>query len=335
MSAEQWKLNAADREVLELLIVEEKKEESATAFAKIFLPFGPEKWSKIKNVLDGKPSYFDVVTDPESVMAELRETLDDVPVKRANVERLNSDGIVDIAKFRAVNVAITECLNKKSPERLIKYLAPSGGGKTQLCTWLMRKPKVKARVVEAREAWKRSYYIFLSDVAKALGVRLKGENVPSRMEDLIIKFCSQQNIVLVIDEGEFFGASALNGIKLLLNKTRLVIVICAIAEAHDKWNRYFAMESDQIARRTHAIVELTSLDPKDAAMFFPANQFKDPDKATGYIATEASKFGHYSLIARTAQNLRGVERVGKDEVEKAVESARRQMKRDGEVAKEP
>jgi hypothetical protein len=261
--ASRWVPTLDDRATLEALKAEQDKETTAVEFVRNFLPFGPAKWSKILNALDSdgkKPSYFDEIKDPENLMAELRTLLDEIPLRRAQAERLNSLNVLELSKFRALKVAVDECRSKRTPERLVKFLAPTGGGKSMLCNYLAR--KCGAKVVESREAWKRSYITVLEDVSRALGLRLDGENRPTRIEDRLIEVFSQQNTVLAIDEGEYFGGQAINGIKLLLNKTRLVIVIAAIAEAHDRWNRYYKLEAEQLDRRTHAIVELSTIEPK-------------------------------------------------------------------------
>ena len=145
------------------------------------------------------------------------------------------------------------------------------------------------------------------------------------IETRIIESLKGKNPILVIDEAEFFGAMALNGLKYLLNKTRLTIVICAIPEAHDRWNRYFETEALQITRRTHAVVELSVINPKDAALFFPKGTFTDAEKALAYLSGFASNFGHYSFLARLAKHLDGDSGVGKDTLEKACNAVRRQM----------
>jgi hypothetical protein len=337
MPAETWKPSPSDRAVIEALILEEKKSASAAEFSRDFLPFGDAKWSKIKNAIDpeAKDSYFDKVSSAmqEELLGELRSLTDSIPLERARAERMNDQEIIPLSQFRAVAVAVSECRNKKTPERLVKYLAPTGGGKSMLCNYLVKKEK--AQVVEARDVWKRSYFTVLKDLCKALRISVTTDNSPSMLEDALIKELSSKRYLLVIDEAEFFGASAINGLKLLLNNTRLVLVTCSIPEAHDKWNRYFPMEAGQLSRRTHAIVELSVINPKDAALFFPDDQFKDPETALKFIAEEASRFGHFSLLKRVARRLEGDSRANADAVKKAVESAQRQMIRGGAVNGEP
>jgi len=324
----KWTPNTAQRQILETFSAECAKAGSQRqAIANLALPFGESKLSKILNALDhlSPRSYFDEIQDTEAELARLAVIVDAIPMRRAMADRLNSQAVYELSQFRAVRVAVDECKSKRTPERLIEYNAPTGGGKSMLCTYLMQ--KCGAKVVESREAWKRSYFTVLQDLAGALGCRLVGETRPAAMEDEIIKMQAVQTTVLAIDEAEFFGVQAINGLKLLLNKTRLIPVLCAIPEARDRWARYYPMENDQLARRTHAIVELSQLSPEDAALFFPSGAFKDREGALKHLSTEASRFGHYSLLRRVALRLQGVDKNGIDDVKAAVAAATREMRR--------
>jgi hypothetical protein len=325
----KWTPNSSQRQIIETLALEAAKESSATEFVRNFCDFGPSKWSKIVNALDpsAPKSYFDEIKDPESEMANLAILLEAIPLKRALAERMNSQAVFTLIPFRAIAVAINECMAKIGPERLVKYLAPTGGAKSMCCAWLNQKPGINARVVEVRAAWGRSYFTVLQDIAKAVGARIGTETRPSAIEDELVKLLSSQKMVLALDEAEFFGAAAINGIKLLLNKTRITIMLAAIPEAHDKWNRRFPMEADQLTRRTHAIVELSVIDPADASQFFPAGTFKDRPGALKFLCEDASRFGHFSLIKRVAKKLQGVEKNGIDDVKAALAAATREMRR--------
>jgi hypothetical protein len=323
----KWTPSDNDRHVLEALKAEQDKEASATEFVRFYLPFGPAKWSKILNAIDpeSKTSYFDEIKSPEAELARLRVTLDGIPLARARRERVELKGVMELKQFRAIGVAVEEAKAEPGPERLIKYLAPTGGGKTMLCNYLSK--RFDARIVEVRESWRRSYFTVLEDISSAIGCRIGAMNRPASLEDKLVEACSASAIVLAMDEAEFFGHSALNGIKLLLNKTRLVPVICAIEEAHAKWNGYFPLESAQLDRRTHAVVRLKELDPDDVKLFFTASAFKDQDKAIALITEKASRFGHYSLIKRVAIHLHTLHNVGMGSVEKAINSALEEMNR--------
>lgn len=325
MSEGKWKPNEEQAEVIRALLAEQDKEKSASDFARKFLPFSGEKWSKIAAVLDdSRPaSYFDAVQDREAVFNDLELALRELRIDRARPE---SAGVRHtLTHFRAVAQAVRECRAGTGRNRLIKYLAPTGGGKTELCRYLAG--EFGAAMVETREAWRRSYFTVLEDLCRALKVRLNGESRPAAIEARLIESLSDKKRLLCLDEAEFFGASALNGIKLLINNTRVTIVLCAIPAAHDRWNRHFPVEADQIATRTHGIYELGAVDVKDAALFFGKDQFAEPAASLKLIAEEASRFGHYSLLQRVAEILDGDKHADGPTVAKALSRARRQMQR--------
>jgi hypothetical protein len=326
----KYQLTPADRSIIEGLKAEEIKEGGAAEFVRAYLPFSASKWSKILNSIDpeAKASYFDDLTTDSArrvMLDELAGILENIPRLRAQAERLNSQDLYDLSQFRAVKVAVEEAGGKRSPERLVKYLAPTGGGKSMLCSYLAK--KCSAKVTESREAWKRSYYTVLEDLSKALGCRLSGETRPAAVEDRLCDFLGSQKTVLAIDEGEFFGPAAINGLKLLLNRTRLVLVLCAIGEAHDRWNRYFPLEASQLDRRTHAVVRLTQPHVDDIKKFFPSGLFDNEPAALARVAEEAARFGQYSLVARVAALISRKEKVESKELDTAIRKSLKDMNR--------
>ena len=60
-------------------------------------------------------------------------------------------------------------------------------------------------------------------------------------------------------------------------------------------------------------------------MFFPKNQFDNADESLKYIVEQAWMFGHYSTIARVARELEKHSGADKEQVERAVATALKQM----------
>lgn len=331
--AAHWKPSEADREVLLGLKAEQDKAGSQAAFCREFLPFSEGKWSRIIAVVgnngDGgnASSYFDSIDHPDRLMAELRSLLEEIRVQSAMAESRKAIDIVRLKKHEAVMKAVRECKGKLTSERMVVNLAPTGGGKTILCQRLQ--DELGGRVIEARPTWRKKYSVFLGDVCRGVGCRLDGETDPAEMELKLITFAKGRQILLVLDEAEYFGAETINGVKLLLNKTRFVIVLNAIAAAYDRWNRYYPVEAEQLARRTHARFELTAVEEADVSLFFPnKKQFDEREAALAMICGEASKFGHYSLVRRVADRLADHERADEKQVKAALAAARREMVRD-------
>jgi hypothetical protein len=340
----KWTPNDQQREILEALQHESTRDGNATDFIKTFGIFSYPKFSRILNAIDPKAdrSYFDDIKDKAGLMNDLAEWLEKLPRLRLEHERANVMPLYKLSTFRAVAQSIRDCKDKATPERITKYISPTGGSKTMLRRFLTRefKSEIAFSHIECRESWKpmnrddrkRANLAALKEICAGLGVRL-GSEVPeggiNAIEDELVRFCAAVKRLLFLDEAEFFSKYTLNLLKTLLNETQLVIVIACTPRAHTKWNTYYPDEADQIARRTHATVQVSSLREEDVALFFPDDQFQDEAWALGYIATEASRFGHYSLVARVAEKLKCTNRAEQKEVEKAVNGGLVQMHRNG------
>ncbi|HXI70280.1 MAG TPA: hypothetical protein VNN22_07980 [Verrucomicrobiae bacterium] len=343
----KWMPSDAQRAVLVGLQEESVKEASVTAFCKDYLTFTDGKFSKIMNVLDDKAakSYFDEIKDRDGLMADLEEALSKIPRLRMEKENIAQKGQHKLSKFRAVAVAVRECKNVTSPERINKYIAPTGGAKTSLRRYLAGefRNEMTFHAVESRETWRpatrdqrqRSKITVLRDFCAAFGMRnVDWSKGIANVEDQIIAFNVSARRVMFIDEAEFFSAYVLNLIKLLTNKSRLIFVIACTPRAHAKWNSWYPDEADQISRRTNAVISVSADDLnadnlpatiKDAEMFFPKGQFRDAKASLEYIVEQAWAFGHYSTIARVAKILEKSNDAERAEVEKAVAGALKQM----------
>lgn len=321
----RWFPTTAQHEVLAALAAEVAREKSAAEFARRYCDFGPAKLSKILAALNAEAdsSYFDEINDPTAEIESLDLLVTEARNKRSAADRMTAVPILPLSKFRAVAQAVRQCCNRTDPERVIKYLAPTGGAKSMLCNYLAQ--TLKVAVVESHSAWRRSYHTVLTDIIRAIGLRIPTEkiNFTAYLQDKLIEAGNERNIVVAIDEAEFFGAEALNGMKILLNRGRFTFVICAIRESHDRWNDKFRVEADQITRRTYRSIKLTKIIPEDAALFFPVGTLSTASLET--ISDAASMFGHYSLIARIAEALQGVRKPDADDVAQAIDTARKEM----------
>ena len=332
----KWQPSEDQRTLLLALQGECAKEETVVAFARKFLPFTRSKFDQIMDVFNNTAddngnviqSYFDRVSDSvrERTFEELQFILDEIPLKRLQLSRINSVKIYPTSKILALEQAIREAKAVPGAERLVVNLGPTGSGKTIACNYLAK--KVNARFVEVRDIWRHSTRgnVPLHDICKGVGMRSFSKHV-AKCQDELVEFCGEQNIVIVFDEGEHFGKAALNLLKFLLNKTRLVPVIFSVPEEYDKWFNYYPNEAGQIARRTRAIIDSSVIDMRDVALFFPEDKFAKREGALELLAREASRFGHYSLVNRVVEKLEGVQGATTEDLRNAIEAAHRQMRR--------
>jgi energy-coupling factor transporter ATP-binding protein EcfA2 len=326
-----------------LLALKQEAQPNEAQFARTFTSYSESMFSKILAAVDPErnKSYFDEIkTDEarESLLDDLAELLKKLPSLRLENERVGNLKLRAITPFAAVAKAVRGCKNKTSPERLVKAIGPTGAGKTTLRNYLevALRGELKMAAVESRDAWRpadpryrqRCKVVVLRDLFEAFGLKVNPEwshsDVPT-MEDDLIDFLTKNRRVLFIDEAEFFSAYALNLLKLLLNKTRVIIVLACTPRAHAKWNTWYPDEADQISRRTDAIVALDKLAPADVGLFFDKTAFANREASLEYLAVEASRFGHLSLIARTARLLEKYPEAEKAQVAQCLEAALRQM----------
>ena len=309
----KWQPDSDGRAMIEELIAEEKKEGSAARFARRFMPWTDSKWIGIKKVVsdEAESSYFDLISKPDRLMEQLAKVLRNVRVARARAAADAKVHILELDGVRAVAKAVNQCRAKPGADRLIKYVTETGGGKTHLCKHLAATEG--AAVVNGRSSWRHSRYWAEIDIAGALGVPIGNETDPAKIENLLISETLNQAIVLAIDEGEYIGRDVINLLIQMLNQTTWVIVLCSNREPHDLWMSYYRHEAKQLQRRTHALIRVTGLTrltargevtaSKDVARFFPEKQFAAELPALKLIAEEASRFGHFDLIARVAEAL--------------------------------
>jgi hypothetical protein len=207
--------------------------------------------------------------------------------------------------------------------RLVMYLAPSGGGKTTLAR------ETAARhggiVVEGRESWRgtygksNGYNNACLDICRAIGVTETDiDRNPRLAEAALIKFLKARKIVLVIDEGEYFGPQTLNLIKLILNQTPTIVLLLAIPELWDRVQKKGYVEAQQIMRRTDHVERLEHIHPPEVERFLTAtgvNLNGSAKRSSEIVAKHANEFGRFDLIKRVAQRLNDGEAHTADEVE--------------------
>lgn len=339
--APHWLPNDSQREILEALKREAQPNEAL--FARSFTTYSESMFSKILAAVDPTrdKSYFDDLKTAdarEAILDDLAELLRKLPAMRLEQERVGDLKLRAITPFLAVAKAVRGCRSKTNPERLVKVIGPTGSGKTTLRNYLKATftGELKMAAVESRDAWRpenkdrkqRCKLVVLRDLYQAFGLNGADDATPSdvpSLEDDLIRYLTQNRRVLFIDEAEFFSAYALNLLKLLLNKTRVIIVLACTPRAHAKWSQWYPDEADQIARRTDAVVALDKLAPKDVALFFSEGDFADAEEALNLLAKEASRFGHLSLITRTAKLLDKYPRAETKRVAECLETALAQM----------
>jgi DNA transposition AAA+ family ATPase len=186
-----------------------------------------------------------------------------------------------------------------SPNRLVVYLAETGGGKTALCrhiaaTW-------KGNIVEGRESWRASYTSGCRDVAVAAGATKDDKMRNAReAEEVMLRHLRARRMVLCIDEANSFGPHTCNMVKLILNQTPTVIFLGSIPGLWEKMNQANWFEASQLQRRAVAVVRLAKLTAAEARPFLkPVIEDKELlTAACRRVADSATEFGLFDRVER-------------------------------------
>lgn len=330
-----WQPDAHLRGLLETLVEEEQKQKSASEFARLYLPWTESVWVKLKRALQPDrelPSYFEEVSEAKRI--ELIHELEELPAaiarKRAQREQVFSRKRLKLSHVMAITQAVKEAQVEKGVERCIVFVAPTGGGKTELKDALLAE-FTTARALEATRGWRErgSYKQVMRGLAAALEMRGLQRASATAIEAAFEERRKGYDWPVIIDEAEFMGNDALFAVRFLCNKTRLVPVLLVTPEGHADWEQHFNAAYRHIARRCHAQVEVRDIPAADAEQFFEANAFGNATEALELIRSKAAEFGHFSLVNRVAKRLHGRKRATKSEVESALKSAKAAMLRDG------
>jgi len=265
------------------------------AFHRKFLPRSYSTWIRLQG-----DSY---AGDTESVVSEYRQALENISRIEAFAPKTSGDEpFHEFPVFEAVVEAVHRAHAREDENRLVVFLAPTGGGKDAICRHL--KKRSQAAVVEATESWRKSYYASCADVCRVIHVDGPWRSTRECERDMLASL-NRRNGTLVFNEGNYFGPQTLNMIKLILNQTGTVVVICAIPQIFDRMKLKSWFESSQLIRRAVAIIEAPELDPDQVEPFLePFTVAKeDMDPACRLIAAAANGFGLFNMIKRVVENL--------------------------------
>jgi hypothetical protein len=313
------KLTTDQQEVIaHLAAAQERFAQSDNVFAHEHLGCSGSKWNRIK---DG--TYWDLVDDIPRVIAQLRADLGRLNLEYSLRQRFEDRALIETDSVKGVRKALGQCEGKplSDPDRCVVFLAPTGGGKTFLCSHLRQEANSREHIlVEAREVWKRSYYYCVRDLCIAAGVPVSDTNSPAALEQRLLEKLAGDRFTILIDEAEYFGPQALNLIKLILNKTRTVILLAVIPEAYEKWNRSASHEASQVRRRTHRVIRVVNCEYEVVENLFAGTKLNGlAESAVKLIASRCSrKTGHYDLARLMANRVISQKCSSVPEIERAL-----------------
>jgi hypothetical protein len=318
-----WTPGTEDLAVVDALAKHQAAMElSDGVFAREHLSYSEKTWLRIR-----KGEYWAMVQDGRKVIDDLSQDLGRLERLLAFRGRFAAVSYVRTTETAAVMAAVDACLRKpvRNPDRAVVFLAPTGGGKSALCGELVR--QAGARMVEARKSWLRSYFAATRDMAIACEVSIKKCLMPDDMEEALLRRLNSFRQVIAIDEGEYFSPTTLSLLKLMLNKSPVVIVLCATPDAYESWNRKGGDEAWQFRRRTHAVIQCEPITPKLAAQFFRHVHLAPTDGACAAEAARfANTFGHYDTLTRLGLEFEEGETVTREDMFKRGNAIRTKLR---------
>ncbi|AHF94201.1 hypothetical protein OPIT5_08235 [Opitutaceae bacterium TAV5] len=282
-------------------------------FATAHLTVSGTTWYRIKEGTYG--------ADPALTLNKLELNLRQMRLQRAQAAKLTGGGVfIRIPSQQAVFDAVTACKLKPEDdcERMVTFLAETGGGKTRLARQL--KVEHDGILVEASEPWRKSYFAALFDIGLAAGLtETELGNGEATAQRAVVRRLRANRRVLIIDEGEYFGPRTTNLLKLLLNQTPTVVVVMAIPALFARWQCAAWVESAQTTRRNESVIESSPVFPDDVAALAAGRViFADTAKAAcGLIAKNANEFGRFSFVERTLKELAPLPHATIEDVTKA------------------
>lgn len=240
--------------------------------------------------------------DPTPMLEKCADALQVLIDESERADTAGAGQVVDLPHVRAALAGIKGSYGA-AQNRLIVYLAPSGGGKTTLVRKIRETYRSLAICGEATETWRGSYLNAAADIAGWLGV--DGDFVnPRKAEAAVLDQLAVTPRILCIDEGHYCGPAALNFIKAILNKTDTRVVFLSIPQLWKRMEEKAYEEAKQLRRRTHAKVVVEEISESDCRKFV-ANRLDGYDLADGdekkivaAIITTANRFGLYDTVER-------------------------------------
>ena len=255
--------------------------------------FVPFDWTNLGKLRD------DVYCGDTAIkVLQCRQALRDISDFIANSQRVRSIRKFHwFSNFKAVLDAITIAKSVKNENRLIIYLAPTGGGKSELCRQLVATKS--ASIVEAKPSWADSYFAGCLDVCASVGARGSRLNKREAEQLMLTSMLGRQHI-LAFDEGATsFGLHTARMLKLILNQTYTIPVMCGVPELIDRMMK--SSEGRQLMRRSLTIIRALSISEAEAAEMLPFT-FASPESLHECVRS-ANSFGAFDTLVRIADTL--------------------------------
>jgi len=222
---------------------------------------------------------------------------------------VNATPFIKFAEFESISTAIHDAREKvaqKSEERLVVFKARTRGGKTWLADQLVEEGKINWRV-EATPSWSSSYRAMLLSLCEMFGLGHTRKMSADHLESLLISHIKTLSGVALFEEVQDLCHKSQEFIKLLLNKSSLVVCIFVTNEAHEEMLAHGGNHLAQLLARAETTITASKITPDHVRKFDPDMWAKAASKdQLQLVADAANRLGALSAVRRITENVRAL-----------------------------
>lgn len=220
---------------------------------------------------------------------------------------LNNGDFIEFAEYTALReatAAALEASDRGGENKLVVYVAPSGGGKTTVGKQLVTAEGFNAVMITGRPSWASSYFPALMAVAKALGVS-DGLRTASEAEAAVLEKMSKDKGLLVVNEVELLCRQVRHLFRCILNETEWAVVLLVTPQGYRYLAEKPSSDSAQLLRRCESIITASEITPAQVQKFLEGRWPLDQALRAGSIeiAKAANAFGAFDFIVRVVELL--------------------------------
>lgn len=290
-----------DKQTVQKLVAHQQRLKITDAvFARRYLKRSASTWSLIRS--DSYPSREGGIGGVlESALATLADEAHILTTEPSIVEIQPLQDLLDAVKLTTV----------ERDNRLVVFLARTGGGKSTSARLLKRLYGQNAIMVTARLAWRDSRLAVYGDILAALDDDTEYKSA-NKAETALFKRLKKEPCVIIIDKAHYFGAQTLNVVEALCSDTAdhdhkgCRCVLLAIPTLWTNLTTKAYEEAQQVQRRRviGGVIQVDKVTADDVtrmtAQLLPKFGTLNGDKKSAItsIAAAANRFGLYDTVAR-------------------------------------
>jgi hypothetical protein len=252
------------------------------------------------------------------VITEMKRHVKQITTQQAIKEnraamKLDSREFIEFNEYTALREAVNACMaasDREDEDKLVIYVAPSGGGKTCVGKQLRDHEGFNAIMITGRPSWATSYYPAVMAIAKELGVH-DGLRSSTDAESAVLDKMASGKGVLIVNEVELLCRAVRHLFRSILNETEWSVVLLVTPQGYRNLTQKPSSDSAQLLRRCESIINASVITPEQVQRFVELHWQLSPELRAGSIeiAKEANQFGCFDFVVRVidllAEDLKG------------------------------